>query len=287
MVYFEYRETGVFLNMFDLSSLYHPLTATPLGRSSYAEIPPCDALRSHIRCFWYSYPSARPAALVIPDTCMDLLFIQHGSSILCHFCPLDDRPFLSARQSSIVFAVRFYPWSAALFADEPLTGTLNLGFDARQHFPALAEKLLRMVVQTSTFEQRCRMAERLLLEHIERRSLPPDFLNAIHGILQSEGRIRTADLAQSVQLSPRQLERLFGRLSGAPPKKLTSLIRYQRLWREAVYSPHFDIQDAVYRYGYADQSHLLRQFKQYHSFTLNGALAYARQHVAFLQDSAR
>lgn len=269
----------------DLSRLYHPLTATPLGRSSYAEVPPGNALRPYVRCFWYSHPADRPAALVIPDTCMDLLFIQKGDSFSCVFCPLDDRTHASTHQSTIPFAVRFYPWSTALFADKPLMGTLNLGFDARQHFPSLTEKLLRMVMQTSTFEQRCRMAERILLKHIDRRSLPQDFLNAVYGILQSEGRIRTAALAQSVQLSPRQLERLFGRMTGASPKKLTSLIRYQHLWSDAVFSPHFDIQDAVYRYGYTDQSHLLHQFRQYHSLTLSDALGYAHQHVAFLQDS--
>ena len=269
--------------MFDLSQLYHPLTATPLGRSSYAEVAPCEALRPYVHCFWYSQPSAMPAALVTPDTCMDLLFLSQNGRYTCRFCPVNDQTFVSTHQNHIAFAIRFYPWAAVLFADEPLNGTLNLGFDSQLHFPSLTPQLLHMLDHTASFAQRCAQAAFILLAHLEKRILPPDFFNAVYAIVHSQGRLRTGELAQFVQLSPRQLERIFLRNAGVSPKKLSDMVRYQQLWREAAFSSHFDIQDAVYRYGYTDQSHLLRQFKQYHSLSLNDALNYARQHVAFLQ----
>ena len=271
--------------MFDLSRLYHPLTATPLGRQSYAEAVPCSELKPWVRCFWYSQPAERPATLVIPDTCMDLMFIREGTQITCCFCALCDRTFASVHQSRIIFAVRFYPWAAALFANEPLTDTLNLSCDAHLFFPSLSRWLLRMLSQTEAFEERCRQAEAILCAHLERRHMAADFGNAMHAIIQSQGRHRVRETAQSVQLSTRQLERLFECQTGASPKKLTDMIRYQSLWHEAVFSPRFDVQDAVCRYGFTDQSHLLRQFKQYHSLTLTDALRYARQHVAFIQYS--
>ena len=263
----------------ELHRLYHPLTATPLGRSSYAEVLPCAALQPFIHCFWYSHASPHPAALVIPDTCMDLLFVQQDDSIRCVFCALCDQTFLSSHQSRIPFAIRFYPWAAAMFADMPLDGTLNLSLDAHLHFPLLCKELLRMIECTYTFEQRYEQAQSLLYRRLERQRMSADFLNATHEMLHSEGRARIETVARSVQLSQRQLERLFSRQTGASPKKLASMIRYQYLWRDAVLSSHFDIQDAVYRYGYTDQSHLLHQFRQYHSLTLTEALAYAQKHV--------
>lgn len=270
--------------MFDLSTLYYPLTATPLGRRSYDEIPPCAALKPLVRCFWYSRPSPLPAALVTPDTCMDLLFVEKGEAIQPVFCPLSDETVFSTRQNSIVFAVRFYAWSAALFADESLAGTLNKGYDSRVHFPLLTSALLAMLEETPDFAQRCRKAETILLAFAHSRRQQADFLNAMYALLRSQGRMRVSEAAQSVPMSTRQVERIFERMTGAPPKKLSAMIRYQNLWREAVFSPRFDIQDAVSRYGYTDQSHLLRQFKQYHSLTLSQAVNYAHQHVAFLQD---
>lgn len=63
------------------------------------------------------------------------------------------------------------------------------------------------------------------------------------------------------------------------------MVRYQCLWQDALFSPSFCIQDAVYRYGYTDQSHLLRQFRAYHGLPLGRALALAHGNVAFLQDA--
>lgn len=269
----------------DLSRLYHPLTSTPLGRRSYAEVLPCEALRPYVRCLWRSLPVQTAPTLVIPDTCMDLLFLtDEGSGRLsARFCALDDEPFISRSDGQIAFAIRFYPWAAAMFADEPLSGTLNLSADAHLHFPRLTDRLCRALEQTEDFPQRCRAAESLLLSHFGPDRVPPAFLNAVHAVLRTHGRLRAAELAQSVQLSARQLERLFSRTVGASPKKLSSLVRYQSLWRAAVYQPGFDVQDAVYRFGYTDQSHLLHEFRRYHSMPLSQALQLARSEVAFLQ----
>lgn len=47
-------------------------------------------------------------------------------------------------------------------------------------------------------------------------------------------------------------------------KRTASLVRYQNVWREIVGQKEFRIQDAVYRYGYSDQSHLLNEFRRFH-----------------------
>lgn len=271
----------------DLSRLYHPLTSTPLGRSSYAEQPPCEALRPYVRCFWRSHAAQGAPTLVIPDTCMDLLFLRDapGSAFQPRFCALDDEPFVSTVDGRVVFAVRLYPWAAGMLAEEPLCGTLNRSLDAHAHFPLFTDQLCRLLAQTDDFASQCRAAEALLFARLCPDRVPPDFLNAVHAMLLSEGRLRTTELAASVQLSVRQLERLFSRAAGASPKKLSSLVRYQQLWHAAVYQPRFDVQDAVYRFGYTDQSHLLHEFRRYHSMTLSQALELARREVAFLQSS--
>ena len=53
-------------------------------------------------------------------------------------------------------------------------------------------------------------------------------------------------------------------------------MRYQYLWGEVVKNPGFCVSDAVYQYGYTDQSHLIREFKRYHTMDIRKAAAYAR-----------
>lgn len=64
------------------------------------------------------------------------------------------------------------------------------------------------------------------------------------------------------------MERLFHEYIGMTPKKLSNLVRYQCLWRDIVSQSHFNILDAVYKYGYTDSSHLKREFKRYHSMSI-------------------
>ena len=276
----------------DPSRLYHPLTAAPFQNDCrYSEVPPAHPLlRPWIRCLWGGTACSTPSDPhpVIPDTCTDIIFAidRLNGGISAAYCALNDQTFVSASSPDTrteLFAIRFYPWAAPLFMQDTLKATLNRSFDARQHFPALVRALLQMLNETAHFPERCARAESILLSHMSPDRLRPTLMNAMTDVLQSEGRIRITELAAHNQLSSRQLERLFHEYSGAPPKKLCELIRYQYLWREAVSSPVFDVQDAVLRFGYADQSHLLRQFKQYHGMTLTQAVDYAHSHVGFIQ----
>ncbi len=276
----------------DLSRLYHPLTATPFQNDGqYCEVLPRHALlRPWIRCLWTGTACSTPQDPhpVVPDTCSDIIFAidRLTGRISASYCALYDQTFFSASSPDSrteLFAIRFYPWAAPVFMQDTLKGSLNRSFRAEQHFPALVRALIRMLNETETFIRRCERAESILLSFFSADRLQPALMNALADILQTEGRMRIAELSSHNQISVRHLERLFDEYTGASPKKLSELIRYQYLWREAVSSPVFDVQDAVLRFGYSDQSHLLRQFKQYHGVTLTQAVSYARSHVGFVQ----
>jgi methylphosphotriester-DNA--protein-cysteine methyltransferase len=76
-------------------------------------------------------------------------------------------------------------------------------------------------------------------------------------------------------ISQKQLERLFSHHIGISPKSFSSLIRYQLLWQEIVLSGHFNVQDAVDKFGYCDQAHLLNDFKKHHLIGIREAAEFA------------
>ena len=67
------------------------------------------------------------------------------------------------------------------------------------------------------------------------------------------------------------MERLFREYIGMAPKKLSNLVRYQYLWRDIVSQSNFDIASAVFKYGYTDLPHMMREFKRYHSMNIREA----------------
>lgn len=48
-------------------------------------------------------------------------------------------------------------------------------------------------------------------------------------------------------------------------------VRCQCLWRDIVSQEHFNMMDAVDKYGYTDLPHLMREFERYHSMSIRNA----------------
>lgn len=275
--------------MLTLARLYHPITGTPFqADSTYREVAPCAALAPYIRCFWGSErPLAdcpTPGGIVIPDTCMDIIFrIDYAANCISSaFCTLDEHSSFSPPSSrtgglSSTFAIRFYAWTACLFAEAPLHGRLNGRYPAEAFFPHLTKGLLPILLAEPTLPGRIRAAEKVLLTHLHPDAADPAVLNAIHHILRTEGRCRMAEVSAALAYSPRQLERRFDAALGIPPKAFASLMRYQLLWQSMVLSPYFDPLDAVDRFGYTDQAHLLHDFRRHHLMSPREALELARR----------
>lgn len=283
----------------DLYKLYHPITATPYKRTQeYMEFAPCDALKPYVRCFWGSEKTVNQQKhstdipeLVIPDTCMDIIFTVNftDQKIESKFCGIDDRTFLTQynwqkKNTYFIFGIRFYPWGVPLFSEASMRNTKNRFFDAGYHFSSIKKELEERLFDIQKMHQLIPIAEAILLKHIQDKYKNDIVLLAISKILETKGTIRMADLTQEVLVSSRQLERLFLEYVGIPPKSLTSMVRYQYLWNDSVYHQNFSIMDAVYKYGYSDQAHLCRDFKKYHSMSISDARNYALQNVGNIQD---
>lgn len=263
----------------ELYNIYRPITAAPFqADGSYREVLPCEALRPYIRCFWGTDNSLKQPGpvnggtrLVIPDTCMDIIFDICGKDGKTNgtFFGIDDTAYQTGcchGEGTANFAIRFYAWSAILFAEEDMKNVCNLSFEAGQYFSKLQAQLTPLLQGDKTLEERAAAAERVLLKHLRAERENVGLMNAIYEMLVHRGSIKAADIARGLHVSLRQLERICKENTGVSPKKLSSLIRYQYLWNDALFRP-FDVMDAVERYGYTDQAHLIRDFKRYHSMT--------------------
>lgn len=269
--------------------MYRPITGTPFKQDeTYREIAPCPALAPYIRCFWGSERPlpARPhgtEGLVIPDTCMDVIFHVDYVKNTCSsvFCALDGHSCRTpASQASgglsAEFAIRFYAWTACLFTDAPLSGTVNSRFPVAQFFRRIEQALSPVLFEKQTLQGKAQATERVLLSMLRTDRADAAVLNAVHHMLRTSGRTRIGDVAAALALSNRQLERRFDAAMGVSPKELASLIRYQLLWQDMVLTA-YDPLDAVVKFGYTDQAHLLHDFRSRHLMSPREALQFARR----------
>lgn len=285
-----------------LNQIYHPITATPfLCNETYMELAPCDALKPYIRCFWGTKKPVKqkaakevpPEKLVIPDTCMDIIFKVNFTENKIHncFCGINDSSFYAPDEEIpgtvfSTFAIRFYAWTAILFSEESMDGVKNSYFDAGDHFSKLKSMLEPLLFDVTGIRKRADIAQDFLLKHIHMRRENRIVMDGINGILCSRGSVKMTRLAKEACTGARQMERLFKQYTGVSPKQLASLVRYQYLWSSAVNGRPFNTLDAVHRLGYTDQAHLLNDFKRFHTMPLAKAKEYAVGNVAFLQEKA-
>lgn len=267
--------------MFLLSSVYKPITAEASAyRQTYSEIEPCDELKPYIRCFWGTpkpykkdEKSKNTNVLVIPDTCMDIIFdVNHtDNTIDSGFCAINERAFLSLDDTYpdtvSSFAIRFYPWGAALFSDEALNDSKNRYFDLKVHFDYIEQELEPLLFETDSLYDRVKITERILIKHKNQKHQNDYVMNALYHMIRSRGTARIADICLYASVSCKHLERLFNEYIGISPKGLQSLIRYQMLWKDILQGDNFNVLDAVDKYGYFDQAHLINDFKKYHLMT--------------------
>lgn len=258
---------------------YQPLTARPfLSDQTYREYQPCLQLRPYIACYWRmdegmnTHEQKDSEVLVIPDTCMDIIILINHTrqTISGYFCGMQDEPALAATKESTdiitSFAIRFYFWSAHLFLNLDFKSVCNQKIGL-EHLGKEWSQLFEPFFYINTMKERIAMVETHLLRKLNSLHKNPNLFNSIHQVLTAPGRVSVKDICLYSGVSQRQIERLFLQEVGLPLKRISNLIRYQNVWRDMVWSPQFDIQDAVYRYGYTDQAHLLKEFKRFHGIS--------------------
>lgn len=280
------------------NDIYNPVTALPFQcDDTYIEIKPRPELRPYIKCFWGSKAPYKKLKTdiksehsVIPDTCMDIIFDVNftENKISNSFCTLDDRAYSilypnNKEELVSTFAIRFYAWGAASFSDASLKDTKNSVYDVDCFFSRLKSEIKPKLFEVTDIYERINLVQQYLLTGINVKRYNSIVNDALAEILLKKSNLKIDSFAKSVFTSSRQLERLFDEYLGVSPKKLSSLIRYQYLWSEIVFSQNINLSDLTMKYGYSDQAHLLNDFKRYHNMSISQAKNYAYKNVGFLQ----
>lgn len=246
----------------------------------YHEITPPPSLASYVECYWTlrSTPGCPvPARAILPDGCADIIF-NFGPPLISK---AEKRIHINTNPAFIVgnmtravdsqptdyynlVAIRFHPGGLRAFVNVPLT-TLTDQVVSLHEF-RLFSTWQEQLDEISTFQEKCRLLSRLLLENITPVNTPA-IRQAIHIIQGHNGSIRMARLARDIGMSQKQLERKFNDIVGLSPKQTARIIQFRRM----VHCLHHRGEESLLQLaadnGYTDHAHFTKAFKEFAGVT--------------------
>lgn len=217
-----------------------------------------DGLERLVACAWTAFPTG--THLLVPDGCVDLLWLSTGELWLCG--PETSAWTFELPAGTTAVGVRFRPGVAAIVLGIDIA-TVR---DRRERLGALVGENLALgfAAEIDAAQEPSRRRDTLerIVAELAVRSDPAaelDFVDAVLDGLAASPRACTAELAVVVGLGERQLHRQALRLFGYGTATLARLLRFQRFlaFADASQSP-VSLTWLANEAGYSDHAHLSR-----------------------------
>jgi len=155
------------------------------------------------------------------------------------------------------FIVVLRPYALALLTGLPANSFTDRVVPLGQVWRGEATELERQLHRAAGDQQRLDLVQRFLLQRHAR--LPDPMI--IHSLewLKSQETPGIEALATELEIGRRTLERVFQTTVGIPPKQFAGILRTQHFLK-ALHQQE-SLTQLAYKFGYYDQSHLIRDFK--------------------------
>jgi AraC-like DNA-binding protein len=143
---------------------------------------------------------------------------------------------------------------------------------------AAARRLSEQMREASTWRRRAAVLDELLLDRLDVGPRPsPEVVRAWQRLRATAGAVPVRQLADEVGWSHKHLITRFKQQVGLSPKAAARLVRFDAVCRrlDPARPPHWDRVAA--EGGYADQSHLIREFRAFTGATPTAFLARGRR----------
>ncbi len=252
---------------------------------NYCELAPSFDL-AHIVLSYSEFTIARdaPAPIiheVIPDGCVSLVYHKNEGDEVSWLRVVGPRLVsfrTEVKAGDIFWNARLSPAACRSVLGCAPTSLQNQILPLSQLLPGLVDELFRQLNASRSFTEAIAAFDSSLRSlELKPAEVDTKVTAAVHFIEASQGQAKIAEVAAEVGLSVRQLERRFRAVSGLTPKQFARVRRVRATALALVEEGQVDWASRAAEMGYADQSHLTREF-----VTVTG-----RSPVTFAEDLAK
>ncbi len=248
-------------------------------------IQPSPLLAPYVKHYWFMTTASPVEASerIIPTGMMSLMF--HRGERLFSSSDKDWQPraFLGGQGTNYtdltytgavnMICVVFRPAGAKAFFHIPLIELNNLNVSVHNLGDTQLSDLEKRLADTPDLNACILLIEQFLFQHL--RQLATHNLKRIDAAIRSiySGQQNVEMLAQTACLGYKQFKRVFAEYVGANPKEYLRVVRFQKSLHILQQRPGIPLTQLAYECGYYDQTHFIKEFKQFCGYTPTEYLA--------------
>ena len=223
---------------------------------------PSNKLIKYIDAYWSIENLSKKSISIpiVPDGCMDIIY-KNGELVFVG--AMSESKIVEILPDNYSFGIRFKP---AVFA-HLIKINSNQYINKVVPLKSLSQDLFNQIIINKNDELKTVDNLNQLFEPLfEKINFNEKIIKAIDRIISHQGDISIKDLEEYIDLSNRQLRRLFQNYLGYPPKKFCNIVRFFDLFKELIKNNIDNLSSKAYEFGYCDQSHLYKEFKKFSNF---------------------
>ncbi len=251
----------------------------------YQIIAPPKPLENIVRSFWILEGTASQQVpmpyRLFADACPNLVFNYHNQ-----FSRLEKGKAVGAFPVAMLHGqtngyqdmevtgrfgmvgVYLYPSSLPLLFGLPAIEVTNHIVDVQTLLGKEGEELEYKILMSNSDWKRIALITNFFMAKLREHSNNEASVQfCVDQILQTRGSVRVEHMAETVNLSRRQLERKFVVSSGLSPKLFSRITRFRHVIRLSNLQTIKSLSALAYEAGYSDQSHFIREFKEFSGYT--------------------
>lgn len=245
----------------------------------HQEFEPPEELRDTIKCFWYNirdFGEQQTDFEVVPDGYTEIIFYFGSLSTISYGSGLQQLPspfmmgllnqpvrFYTEDRLEII-GIRCFPWTVFDLLGLP---SGKGGVHIFEHPIATLQSSLNELVIAGRIDHALARVKEYFLNIRSGIATSSMLFKAGVAMREANGSMPVSEVAASAHATVRTLERNFKQSSGHTIKDVSALIRFEQVRNHLWWYPDSNLTSLAHELGYADQSHLSREFKRYSGST--------------------
>ena len=249
---------------------------------SYFEFTPSSYLKPFVDCYWlhsldssvinYREQSCLPLGtveLIVQVNHRPSHHLNHNGvwekSQRVFFAGLYEHPVVwKAGAESIMFGIRLKSESLIQLFRFPVASLINLVGDAQALLGHWIYAMGEEMCGLTDAAELVTIAEKYLYSRLkETQAVENRFVAACRLLRNNPENMGIDELSGHLNISRRQLERIFKNQMGTSAKTYQRIVRFTHTYHQILNGRDFTWVDLTYNNGYSDQSHFIRDFKEF------------------------